>query len=288
MFDGFNRDLSTQPRWRITVLTLALVGVVAGADFLTGYELSFSIFYLIPIMLSAWFLGYCASLLVCLLSAGIWLVVDAVSGHVYSHPSIPFWNAGVRTGFFVITASLLVRLRAALKAQALLAERDGLTGLCNSRGFLQKAASLTLLAQRENRPLTLAYIDLDGFKGVNDEYGHGVGDRVLRDVAEALASSVRKSDLVGRLGGDEFAVLLPETDMAGAREMLTALHRRLVETARDNGWSIGFSIGVAVFAVAPSSLEEALGVADDLMYRVKRGGKNDVVFEQQGPRVSGV
>ena len=94
---------------------------------------------------------------------------------------------------------------------------DPLTGVANSRVFLELLKREIARARRYKRPLTLAYLDLDNFKSVNDILGHAMGDKVLQTVVSTVNANIRVTDVVGRLGGDEFVLLLPETDMQGAR-----------------------------------------------------------------------
>jgi diguanylate cyclase (GGDEF)-like protein len=220
---------------------------------------------------------------VCLAAAITWFAVDHTAGHAYSHAAIPAWNATVRFGFFVITAHLLLLLRNALDTQKTLAQRDSLTGLMNVNTFKLHCTRLFSLAARHHHPLSLAYLDIDGFKGVNDSLGHTIGDAVLRVVGSTLEERLRATDLVGRLGGDEFAILLPETDMSGATVIFSDIHHRLQDLATANRWPIGFSIGVAVFRSPPAHPDEAVQVADELMYRVKTGGKNHILIERYPP-----
>jgi diguanylate cyclase (GGDEF)-like protein len=126
----------------------------------------------------------------------------------------------------------------------------------------------------------LGYIDVDHFKAVNDGYGHSEGDRVLKSVANTLTHCVRTTDVIGRRGGDEFAVFLPETDRAGAQVMFARIQKELKLTVVNGGWPIGFSIGVAVFVALPDLIDDALKIADSLMYRVKKGGKNKLIYEE--------
>ncbi len=275
-----NKFLSALTGAQLATCSLLLVALIGLIDYITGYELSFSIFYLIPIAASAWYSGASLGNSVCLLAATTWLAVEQTSGHTYANSLIPLWNAAVRLGFFVIVTYLLVKLRAALQLQASLAQRDGLTGIMNARTFRQRYDLLVRLAIRHNHSMAIGFLDLDGFKGINDSLGHGVGDRVLQAVAAELASRARASDIVGRLGGDEFALLLPETDLGGAQRLFTEMRERLLSLAAHNGWTIGFSIGVAVFHTPPRNPEDALGCADTLMYRVKRSGKNSILFEE--------
>lgn len=272
--------LSLLSPWQLRAFSFLLVAIVGACDLAIGYELSFSIFYTIPVGVAAWYVGRRFGFLVCLVSAITWLAVDYASDHQFSHPAIPFWNAAVRLGYFVIIAYLLDRLRGALDVQEILAQEDGLTGLLNARTFRQRCDAIFMLAKRHGRPLAVGYLDLDGFKGVNDSHGHAVGDEVLKAVASALSKRLRASDLGSRLGGDEFAVLLPETDFAGARAFFAELHESLVKLARANSWPVGFSIGVALFHCAMANPDDALRYADKLMYKVKNSGKNNILFEE--------
>ncbi len=265
---------------RLTILSISilLVGGVAYLDSVTGYELSFSVFYLIPISVTAWYVGRYTGQAMSAISALAWLAVDVTSGRDYSSAFVPFWNAAVRLGFFVLVAALLASLRRHLRLEENLARVDGLTGVMTGRAFRQSAAEVIGLAARNERPFTLVYADLDDFKKVNDTRGHAEGDRALRAIATALMQSIRRTDLVGRLGGDEFAVLLPDTDEAGTREVIEKIRSNLASTAADSGWPIGVSIGAAVFQTPPDDPEKAIAQADELMYRAKESGKNRTVF----------
>jgi diguanylate cyclase (GGDEF)-like protein len=280
MLRKLNGFLSAQSSFQIRAFSFLLVAIVGAIDLATGYELSFSIFYTIPVGIASWYAGKRFGLLVSIVSAMTWLAADYTSGHPYSYPAILFWNASVRLGFFAIIAYLLDRLRGSLDFQALLAQQDGLTGIMNARTFKQRCDSIFDLASRHGRPLALGYLDLDGFKGVNDSLGHSVGDQVLKTVATMLSKRLRASDFGGRLGGDEFAIVLPETDLAGARTFFTGLRESLIELAALNRWPIGFSIGVAVFHSPTPSPDDAIRRADGLMYKVKNSGKNNILFEE--------
>ena len=123
-------------------------------------------------------------------------------------------------------------------------------------------------SRRYGGPLSLAYLDLDDFKRVNDERGHAAGDDVLRAVADALRSQLRPTDLVARLGGDEFVVLLPHTDREGAFEAMARVRTVLASTQ-----VIGFSVGVIQVDHAIGSIDDLLGRADELMYEAKQTKK---------------
>lgn len=265
---------------QITILSLILVILLGAIDYLTGFEISFSIFYMIPIAIGAWYAGNRTGYALCLCSAFSWLVVDMSTNHMYSHPVIPFWNAGVRLSFFSVIAYLLINLNSSMEREKAFASLDGLTGIMNARVFKETLKTIFSLATRYNHPTTLAYIDLDNFKKVNDLHGHNTGDELLKAVAKTLEKTVRETDFVCRLGGDEFAVLLPENDAKGASRTFENMRKQLLKLTENPQWPVGFSIGVAVFHSPPPKPDDAITCADQLMYRVKQGGKNALIIEE--------
>lgn len=265
--------------WAVTGLALSGALAIAVLDHLTGYEVSLSVFYLGPVALAAWYAGRPLGFALAFASAVIWLVADFTAGHQYSQLWIPFWNALVRLGFFAVTAYLLAALRFHLALERRLARLDPLTDVLNGRAFEDEGERLLTLAGRRGHPTTIAYLDVDDFKAVNDALGHRGGDELLRAVARSLIDGVRRTDLVARLGGDEFALLLPETDFDTARTVIARLRARLEQLPRDGSGPVSLSIGVATFATAPATLDDAIRVVDELMYRVKRKGKGGVSHE---------
>ena len=261
------------------VVCLAAVGVLGVLDATSGFELSLSIFYLIPVVTAARGLGRAGGVTMACASTVVWLLSDLFSGHSYSHPFIAVWNAGVRLGFFLVVAELAYRLRFQLLRERDRADRDGLTGLLNGAAFRRSAQDLIDLMARQGRGGAIGFIDLDDFKEVNDSLGHSEGDRLLIAVAGCLREAVRHTDLVGRLGGDEFAVLLADTDEAGASAAFQRLQAGLEQLVRSGAWAVGFSAGLLVFRGA-AQVEDLLRVSDDAMYRAKREGKGRVSVER--------
>ncbi len=154
------------------------------------------------------------------------------------------------------------------------ARRDSLTGLANRRVFEERVDSLMDSARRHNRPLTLACMDLDYFKQVNDTLGHAEGDKVLRMVARSLDGMVRSSDLLVRLGGDEFQLLMPDTDIASAKilagRLCSAVDALAVQAP--GAPRLGVSIGLVQWRSGMSK-EEWLQRADEALYQAKATGR---------------
>lgn len=258
----------------IQLLAMLGVGLMAELDYLTGYEISFSVFYLAPVALAVWYGDRRSGLVIALLSAAAWLGVDQASGHPYSTRLIELWDAGVRLAFFLITAHLLARLKEQLQLQSRLARSDMLTGMFNGRAFRDELQRSIQLARRSSSPLTLAYIDVDNFKTVNDTQGHDQGDRLLRVIGDIFLQSMRVTDYGARVGGDEFAIVLPATGAEGGDAIIAKLRRQLDARVAEGGWPVSFSIGVVTLQKVSVTVEEAIKLADSLMYEVKRAGKN--------------
>lgn len=255
--------------------SLSLAGI-AVLDYVTGYEVALSLFYLIPIAIAAWEVGLTAGLVFSVASAATWGAVDYASGHQYSAVSIHVWNSVIRLGFFVIVTVLLADRRNLLRREGSLARTDFLTGVANSRHLFDQLNMELGRCARYGRPVSLAYIDLDDFKRVNDRDGHAAGDRLLRSVAEALDAQVRREDLVARVGGDEFAVILPESGAAAAAVVGRKLHAAVRQVLAGGTHPVTCSIGVVTCLRPPASADDFVRMADALMYQVKNMGKDAV------------
>jgi two-component system, cell cycle response regulator len=150
---------------------------------------------------------------------------------------------------------------------------DELTGLMNRRGFMMLAEHQRSLADRKGTSLTLMYLDVDGFKLINDQFGHEEGDRALRELAAILLHTFRRSDVVARLGGDEFVVLMADVNSDGLRTVLDRVRTNLAALSQDSrfSWRLVVSVGVVQYDVAhPATLEGLMAAADQAMYREKQ------------------
>ena len=259
-----------------TVLGLVLITLLGVIDLFTGPEIAFALFYLIPVSLVAWFSGRGLGVLTSVVSAGVWLLVDLLTREPYSHSLIPYWNAATRVGFFLIVAWLLSALKISLSREKVMARMDYVTGAINARFFSELAQMEIHRAKRYGHPFTFAYVDLDHFKAINDRFGHATGDRVLGTVTRTIVENLRKTDMVARLGGDEFALLLPETGGEAGNFAVSKIRHALLREMEKNQWPVSFSIGVMTYIVPPSSVDAMIREGDDLMYSVKRSGKNGI------------
>jgi diguanylate cyclase (GGDEF)-like protein len=144
-----------------------------------------------------------------------------------------------------------------------LAHTDPLTGLANRRQLIDMLKREFTRARRYRRPLGLLYLDLDGFKAINDKFGHMYGDEILRNVANTMRAVLRSTDLLARIGGDEFAVLLPETPLSGVENVAAKLHRSLASYSHQ----LGPAVNPLTFCVGASQLHDEDASIDDILTR---------------------
>lgn len=264
------------PRWAIYLIAYVSFVVIVYLDYINGPNFSMGLFYLIPIYFLTWYDGVIPGLLMSCISMAAMIAADLNFNHALTRSVLFDWDRLVRFCFLLITTLLLGRLREAYRNELQYSRSDFLTGIANRREFFAIAEQERQRASRYNRPLSLAYVDLDGFKQVNDRLGHVEGDRVLADVAFLLYSNLRASDTVARIGGDEFVVLLPETDSPSARTAVQKLLTLLRDLSQQRNWSVTYSIGLVTFEEMPDTTDDMISEADRLMYTVKLSSKNSL------------
>ncbi len=253
---------------------------VGAGDYLTRTDVSLILFYLAPIGFGTWYVGVRAGHLLSAIAAIVTVAADTLHRAGVGPGSLPAvllaWNGLVQLGTSIALVLMLSALRGRLEAYELLARTDALTGIPNRRAFFEAATLEIERARRTGRALTLAYVDCDDFKDVNDGLGHAAGDALLVEVARTIRSGTRAVDAVARLGGDEFGLLLPETDAVEAEALLARVRATLLAAMARHGWKVGFSVGAATFATPPSSVDEMMARADALMYAAKREDKGSM------------
>ena len=263
--------------WLVTI-AVGVVFVLGVIDYITGFELSFSFFYLIPVTMIAWAVGRNTGLTFSVLSSSTWLISNILSGQIITSFFIGVWNTLIRFGFYAVVTILISELRHALEEERLLANTDPLTGALNRRSFNEVAEKRMIISEVNRHPYTMAYIDIDNFKTVNDMLGHAVGDLVLKIVVDTVQKQIRNTDFLARLGGDEFAILLTDIDQKNAQSIVQRLQSALLEKMKVNEWDVTFSIGVLTVLSMPESVDKLVSMTDALMYDVKSRGKNAIQY----------
>jgi diguanylate cyclase (GGDEF)-like protein len=261
------------------VIVLLVGGLDALAESAAHYSFASTLFYLLPIGVTAWVCGRPWGQFVTLAAA----VMDAI-GTVYlaehRHPFIfPAIDMLLQLALFASFGQLLVMLKSTLERERRLSRTDPLTGILNVRGFQELAEFELFRMRRYGHAMTVVYLDVDDFKSINDKRGHSYGDELLKLIASSLKETVRTVDVPARLGGDEFVVLLPEATKEAAQGFVTRIKKALNHAVLNE---VTFSIGAVTFDMAPASVDTLLAPADAMMYAAKRNGKNMVIIDQ-GP-----
>lgn len=199
---------------------------------------------------------------------------DAVSTYAESQLGAENVVGGFQARFLW---TLLTRLKQTNEQVTHLAHHDGLTGLPNRTLFYDRLNQAIARARRDKESVAVLFLDLDGFKKINDTLGHDIGDALLIETAKRIKSCVRESDTVARMGGDEFTAILCNVGTKNGKEtvaqkILDAI--RLPFELREQTCAVGVSIGIAVYPDSGSNCEELVKVADTAMYLAKDGGKN--------------
>lgn len=264
-------------KW-VTGVSLGIVALLGWLDYITGFEFSFSFFYLIPIAFCAWYGSGKGAYFVSVASIVVWLVSNKYAGAEYSNEAIRLFNGGVRLLVFLLAAWLFVELKQVNLRESLLARTDPLTGILNSREFFAQAALEIERSTRINYPFSIAYIDFDNFKQVNDLRGHSAGDEHLKLITKCISNTIRKTDVFARLGGDEFALLFPNVDHESVPCVMEKIQKAVEEELRSLHSPVTFSAGVGTFYGRSSSINEMLAMTDSLMYQAKSLGKNRILY----------
>jgi diguanylate cyclase (GGDEF)-like protein len=271
--EGLIGRMNRWPHSLILVFAIFLVVLIAVVDRYTNEDISVYVFYSLPIFLAAWFAGISAGITTAGASSIAWLTVDLLDNTIPDHLLL-YGNAFVRLVFFIAIALMLTALKQTLDREIALARQDFLTGLANRRNFFSSASLELERVRRYKHPFTVAFIDLDNFKSINDRLGHATGDTLLTVVGETLRTNTRVTDMTARIGGDEFVILLPETGYEAAQTVIRKLQDELCSAMKGNNWDVTFSIGMSTYEIPPESVDEMIGRPDRLMYAAKKEGPN--------------
>lgn len=266
---------------QILLILTALIAfpLIAFLDRRTGLEFNFAFFYLLTIVSLTWYGGRAVGYTLIVIGTLVIITFDYLRQQNDMDYGIVVWDSFWSMMTLFLGVILVNRLRMSLEREKSLSRTDSLTGLHNRRFFREAAEDRQEWCRRHQTPLTLAYVDLDNFKTVNDTLGHDEGDRLLVSVARLMEKNLRKTDLLARIGGDEFILLLPEADSSLAQAIIKRLQEAILQTARHHGWPISASIGLVTDPQCRVDCEKLIRRADELMYKVKQAGKGTLLSE---------
>ncbi|MCW3001545.1 MAG: uncharacterized protein JWQ20_843 [Conexibacter sp.] len=234
-------------------------------------------FYIWPVVVAAYFLHRREILAIILLTAVGFAV--ALRGWVFPDGRMIQWVSVVVAS--AVLAGLVVALKEGLTTTLtqlrVLATRDPLTGALNRRAFAEALDTAIARAARGDATCSVAILDVDHFKDINDAFGHAAGDLALQHLTTVVESRTRRGDVVGRLGGEEFGIVLHGTDASGAEAYAESLRTALAEARADDGApAFTVSIGIAELAEGDPSSERMLVAADHALYAAKAAGRDRV------------
>jgi diguanylate cyclase (GGDEF)-like protein len=279
-----------ETRWKVAIETWAMIAFITWVLWFTGGLGSpLLATYLLPVITSALTLGKLTTLVNVGLIAACYILLGGgvAAEELLSLRFVAAFAAQLAPVLLVayITTMFSADIRFGLQRARLLSETDELTGLYNTRGFAIAANRLFAQGARYERAASVLMIDSDNLKSVNDTHGHEAGNRLLRQVANAIQAELRATDVPARYGGDEFIVLLPETPAKGALDVAERIREAVASTPLSlDGKQVPntVSVGVACFPEDGSSLDALAARADRALYQAKQEGRNKVVRYQAG------
>jgi diguanylate cyclase (GGDEF)-like protein len=251
-------------------LCTLLVGIF---DQYAPREVTYPFLYLLPISFVSWFCGKFYGVSIAILCTTFWSL-----NNIHPDFMVTTWNVLSTFIFFLMIVFLLNKTRELFENEKNLARTDTLTGAKNLRAFTEMVEHEMLRSERERFPSSLAYIDLDNFKSINDTFGHEAGDQLLRSIVNTISLSLRKTDILGRLGGDEFVIFFPEAGQASVEIVMQKIHLKLAMLMENLSYQTSVSVGVVTCEAGIHNLENLISFADNLMYQVKSSGKNNVYY----------
>jgi diguanylate cyclase (GGDEF)-like protein len=268
MLDRISCYIESKPKQLITLLGLLCVSLTGMVDYLVRWELHLSYIYIFPIMLVSWFVNKRTGILVATCCAWIWFISGRLDGVKHSSGIIAVWNSSLPAGVLIAFACVVARLRSKFDRISDVANKDFLTGLPNARAFYE-LAGYEMKKAFGLEPLALAYIDLEGFKWINQRFGYATGDQMLCSIAQTILQGVVRKDLVGRIGGTAFAVLMPNTSSDGAHFILEKIHDELKNERRRYAQPVNVFISAIACTKAPRSVAQLMHQAETSMTRMK-------------------
>ena len=226
--------------------------------------------YILPIWIGPRLGGRLAGLVLVAFSTTVNVALDVAQGE----SSIGHVTAGmIWLGVFALVMLLVAHVEDSLSKSELEAHQDPLTGLFNRRGLEIEGRRLVQKVARNQGTVSVAMLDCDRFKGINDEHGHRAGDEALRFLAQILRQNTRATDLVSRLGGDEFVLILPDIEFSVAQKILSRVQKAFDKGMEERGFNASLSIGLVQSSAEARDLRALVARADEAMYNLKEAKK---------------
>lgn len=275
IFDILNKRQAASI-WQLSVIVIAMIFF---AIFIVKEYVDLTPFLVIPVLLASWYGSSKAGISLAILIAITMLVATPDNDLLGFGRSSSAYDVAAILAAYIFVAILVTNFRKVHGVEVVAADTDTLTGVHSLRSFYAEIANEILRSHRYRHEFSLAYIDVDDFKKINDTLGHAAGDKLLIDLSKNLVSSVRTTDTIARIGGDEFVCLFPETGKGEAKKAILKLEKSLKESMSIKNWDVSFSIGLVTFESLPEDVHEAIKIADDLMYSVKNNKKNNIAYK---------
>jgi diguanylate cyclase (GGDEF)-like protein len=253
--------------WAFVVVGTLIVGWI---DYTTSADVSVLALYFLPLLVAGRYFGRLGATFAAGFALIVWLSALHFGGESFSSFAVWVVNALTAGASFLIVALLVSLLGESINRERALGRRDPLTGLANRLAFFEVVTLGVSIASRHDRPVSVAYLDLDRFKQVNDRHGHQRGDELLRTCADVLLRSVRAGDTVARLGGDEFALFLPETTEDEAARLIGRIRQAIDLTPDFAALDVDVSFGVVSEHPVRSDATALIAAADARMYEAKK------------------
>lgn len=267
--------LSRNMVWQIVILGTIAITIATCTIYPSGLMLQ--PLYLLPICIASWRLGFPVGLGLAIVSAMLPASIIGFPKDGTVGTQIP----NLMALMFVqgVVAAIVSSLRHSYSQERYRARHDLMTGALTRQAFDQDLQTLIAAGTANDRQLLLLYLDLDGFKGVNDQYGHHVGDELLQAFSAGILLTLRREDFLGRVGGDEFALAIPLSPGEDVQQIAQLQHRRFSSLLSMSGHAVTCSVGALI--VPPGfypSCAELMQSADQLMYASKKSGKNAITI----------
>jgi diguanylate cyclase (GGDEF)-like protein len=239
-------------------------------------SLSFTVFYLLPIAIATWFVGARPGQMLAFLSATLTYGILLQQNTLLLNAA---WETGMVWAIGAIVVELLHGVKLSTEVGKQLSRIDSATGAVNRRFFIELLEAEFHRAERYRFAITVAYIDLDNFKQLNERLGRQASDELMYRFVEELSEALRANDVVARLGGDEFALLLPQTNDVQAQQVFTRLQPQMKDALEAETIPIQYSIAVVTFLEMPDTAEELAEQAETLLQSIKSSGKNRLEYQ---------